>query len=74
MVLEMIRLVRLIRWSRSSAEAKSLKTRAKGLSDYHSSEAVVEAAIRGANGPNKRATIMTDLLKKGELKSSSLLD
>jgi hypothetical protein len=28
----------------------------------------------GANGSNKRATLMTSLLKKGELKNSSLLD
>jgi hypothetical protein len=50
------------------------KLRAKRLSDYHSSEAVVEAARRGASGLNKRATLTTYLLKKGELKSSSLLD
>jgi hypothetical protein len=50
------------------------KLRAKGLSDYHSSETVVEAARRGASGPYKRATLPTYLLKKGERKSSSLLD
>jgi hypothetical protein len=48
--------------------------RTKGLSDYHSSETVVEAAKWGAKGLNKRATLTTCLLKKGELKSSSLLD
>ncbi len=31
----------------SSAEAKSLKTKGQGLSDYHSNETVVEAARRG---------------------------
>jgi hypothetical protein len=41
------------------------KLRAKGLSDYHSSEAVVAAARWGDSGPNKRATLMTYLLKKG---------
>ncbi len=50
------------------------KLRAKGLSDYHSSETVVEAARRGTSGPYERATLTTCLLKKGELKSSSLLD
>ncbi len=50
------------------------KLRAKGLSDYHSSEKVVEAVRRGASGPDKRATLTTYVLKKGELKSSSLLD
>jgi hypothetical protein len=54
--------------------AKSLKTKGQGLSDYHSSETVVKAARLGARGPNKRATLTTYLLKKGELKSSSLLD
>ncbi len=52
-------------------EAKSLKLRAKGLSDYPSSEAVVKAARRGPVG--LIIYIMTYLLKKGELKSSSLL-
>ncbi len=50
------------------------KLRAKGLSDYYSNETVVEAARWGASGPNKRATLMTHLFKKGELKSNSLLD
>jgi hypothetical protein len=50
------------------------KLKAKGLSDYHSSVTVVEAARQGANGPNKRATLTTYLLKKREPKSSSLLD
>ncbi len=49
------------------------KLRAKGLSDYHSSETIVEAARQGASGLNKRATLTTCLPKKGELKSSSLL-
>jgi hypothetical protein len=40
------------------------KLRAKGLSDYHSSEAVVEAARGVASGSNERATLMTYLLKK----------
>jgi hypothetical protein len=30
------------------------KLRDKGLSDYHSRETVVEAARRGASGPNKK--------------------
>jgi hypothetical protein len=55
-------------------EAKSLKTKAKGLSDYRSSETVVETTRQGASGPNKRATLPTYLLKNGELKRSSLLD
>ncbi len=50
------------------------KLRAKGLSDYHSSEILLKAARQGASGPNKRATLTTYLLKKVELKSSSLLD
>jgi hypothetical protein len=37
-------------------------------------ETVVKAARQGASGPNKRTTLTTYLLKKGELKSSSLLD
>jgi hypothetical protein len=45
----------------SSVEARSLKTKAKGLSGYYSSEKIVK---RGANGPNKRATVTTFLLKK----------
>ncbi len=54
MVLEMIRRGRLVRKSWSSAEAKVSKLRAKGLSDYHSRETVVEEARRGASGPNER--------------------
>jgi hypothetical protein len=50
------------------------KLRTKGLSDYHSSEAVVEAARRGASGSIRRATLTTSLLKKEELKTNSLLD
>ncbi len=36
-------------------------------------EKIVEAARWGASRSNKRATLMTCLLKKGELKSISLL-
>jgi hypothetical protein len=50
------------------------QTKNQGLPNYHSSETVVEAARRGASGQNKRATLMTCLLRKGELKNSSLLD
>jgi hypothetical protein len=50
------------------------KLRAKGLSDCHSSVTVVKAARQGASGPDKRATLTTCLLEKGEVKSSSLLD
>jgi hypothetical protein len=39
------------------------KLRAKGLSDYHSSEPVVEAARQGASGPNKKATLKRYLPK-----------
>jgi hypothetical protein len=56
-----------------SGKPRVSKLRAKGLSDYYSSETVVEASRRGASGLNKRATLMACLLKKGELKSSSLL-
>jgi hypothetical protein len=41
------------------------KLRAKGLSNYHSSEAVVEAARRVASSSNERANLMTYLLEKG---------
>jgi hypothetical protein len=54
MVLEMTRQGRLVWWSRSSAEAKSLKLGLKGLSDYHSNEIAVKAARRGASGLNKK--------------------
>jgi hypothetical protein len=75
MVLKMIRRGRLVRYrSEAQRRPRVSKLRAKGLSDYHSSETVVKAARRGASGPYKRATLMTYLLKKGELKSSSLLD
>ncbi len=43
----------------SSAEAKSIKTKAKGPSSYYSSETIIEAARRGPSGLNKRATLMT---------------
>ncbi len=46
----------------------------KGLSDYLSNETAVEAARQGAHGRNKRATLTTCLLKKGELEISSELD
>ncbi len=42
----------------------------KGLSDYHSNETAVEAARRGASGPNKRATLIKYLLKKESLKTA----
>jgi hypothetical protein len=64
-------------WSgRAEAERRPRvsKLRARRLSDYYSNETVVEAARRGVSGPNKRATLMTCLLRKGELKSSSLVD
>ncbi len=35
-------------------EAKSLKLRAKGLSDYHSSETIVETPRQGASGLNNK--------------------
>ncbi len=41
----------------------------KGLSDYHSNETAVEAARRGANGPNKRATLTTCFTQKRELEN-----
>ncbi len=47
MVLEMIRPGRLVRWSHSSAEAKSLKLGLQGSSDYHPNEIAVKAAGRG---------------------------
>jgi hypothetical protein len=74
MVLEMIR--RGVWSGRAGAQRRPRvsKLRAKGLSEYYSSETVVEAARHGASEPNKKATLMTCLLKKGELKSSSLLD
>ncbi len=52
-------------------EAKSLKTRVKGLSDYYSNETAVGAARQGASGPNKRATLTEYLLKKRKLYNSS---
>jgi hypothetical protein len=55
-------------------EVKSLKLRAKGLFDFHSSETVVEVARQGASGPNKRATLTTYLLKKGRAEKQLLLD
>jgi hypothetical protein len=45
-------------------EAKSLKTKVKGLSDYQSNETTVKAARQGASGPNKRATLTKCILKK----------
>ncbi len=64
-------------WS-SRAEAQQRprvsKLRAKELSDSNSSETVVKAARWGASGLSKRATLMTYLFKKGELKSSYLLE
>ncbi len=63
MVLEMIRRGRLVRQSSSSAEAKSLKAKAKGLSSYHSNETAAEAARREARGPSLRATLTGNMLK-----------
>jgi hypothetical protein len=53
MVLKMIRQGRLIQKSHISAEAKSLKTRVEGLSNYHSNKTAVEAARWEASGLNK---------------------
>ncbi len=36
----------------------------KGLSDFQSNKMAVEGARQGASGPNKRATLMTYLLKR----------
>ncbi len=70
-----------IRWfSRLSGRGRLVrrprvsKLRLKGLSDAHSNETAVEAAIQGACVLNKRATLTTCLLKKRELKNSSKLD
>ncbi len=41
------------------------KLRAKGLSDYHSSETVVEAARGGASGSNKRGYSHDIFTQKG---------
>jgi hypothetical protein len=38
---------------------------------YHSNEKVVEAARRGASGPNKRTTLIEYMLKKRALDNSS---
>jgi hypothetical protein len=57
MVLETIRLGRLVWYNYSLAEAKSLKIGLKGLSGYHSNEMAGEAARQGASGLNKRATL-----------------
>jgi hypothetical protein len=76
MVLEMIRWGRGGWSGRADAHRRPRvsKLRDKGLSDYHANETVVEAARQGASGPNKRDTLTTYLLKKGEVKSSSLPD
>ncbi len=58
---------------RSDGSRGVSKLRAKELSDYHSSEAVVEAARRGASEPNKRTTLMKYLLRTGEMKSTLCL-
>jgi hypothetical protein len=50
------------------------KLELKGLSDYHSNETAVQAARQETSGPNKRTTLMTRLLKKGELEKSSKHD
>jgi hypothetical protein len=65
----------LLDQSRANARRPRVsKLRAKGLSDYHSNETLVEAARWWASGPNKKATLTKCLLKKGELKRSYLLD
>ncbi len=46
----------------SSAEAQSLKLRAKGLFGWHSSEQQSRQPDGGARGPNNRATLTTYLL------------
>jgi hypothetical protein len=71
MVLKTIRRGRLVRWSHSSAEVKSLKTRVNGTVDNHSNEMAVKAARRGASVLNKRATLTKHLLIKRELDNSS---
>jgi hypothetical protein len=43
------------------------------MSEYHSSETKVEAVRPEASGLNKKASLTTYLLKKGELKSTFLL-
>jgi hypothetical protein len=53
-----------IRWKAQRRPSVS-KLRAKGLSDFQSSEAVVEAARWRSSGPWKKVTFMTYLLKEG---------
>ncbi len=50
-----------------SAEAKSLKTKRKGTVRLLFKQAAAEAARRRASGPDKRATLVTYLLKKGRI-------
>jgi hypothetical protein len=64
MVLKMIRRGDWSGRAEAQQRPRVSKLRAKGLSDYHSSEAVVEAARRGASEPNKRASLTKYLLKK----------
>ncbi len=61
------------RIEQSSAEAKSLKTKAKGLSDCYSSEQQPRQPDEGGKWAKLRATLMTCLLKKRRAESSSLL-
>jgi hypothetical protein len=64
MVLEMIRQGRLTSTAIAQQSSRVSKLGLKGLSDYHSNEIAVEAARRGASGPNKRATLMKHLLNR----------
>ncbi len=66
MVLKMIRRGRLV--GQSSAEAKSLKTKGQGTVRLPPQWATAKAARLGDSGPNKRATLMTYLLKKKKKK------
>ncbi len=54
----------------SSAEAKSLKTKGQRTVRLPLKWARAEAAREGASGPNKRASLMTYLLKERELKAA----
>jgi hypothetical protein len=65
MVLEMIRRGRLVlKSNKAQRRPRVSKLRAKGLSDYYSCEWQPRQSDGGASGPNKRATLMTHLLKK----------
>ncbi len=62
-VLKTIRQGRLV-WKAIAQQRPSLKTRVKGTVDYHSNEIAHEAAIQGASGLNKEATLVKHLLKR----------